>query len=122
MIRPFHRIIRRIDHRIEQQAAAVQQCWERKGGPSRWQRWEMRNPVLAPLVGLILAIAAITGVHGAALLISGGIGALPPIGVTLAVLTPPLAFAPAHARLQRRLHERYLTGNEEDATAPTNPS
>lgn len=106
---PLDQLARRVDRRLERMSTCFEHYWDRKGGPSRSQRWHMRHPLLAPITGFLLALAAITGVE---ILDPKGWNWLP---VLILVLLGGVLL-PLQYRMQHHMNQRYRTWRQKQPT------
>lgn len=70
--------------------------WQRRGGASRFQRWSMRHPVLAPATMFAVALITVIALDGMLLLFGGeGLG----WPVLLAITALAAVFLPLQCRM-----------------------
>lgn len=87
-------------------APPLEYRWERKGGASRFQRWQMRRPVLAPITMFAAALVTIIAVDGVFFLF-GGQEAVVRWPVVLPIAALAAVLLPLQCRTLRDMGRRY---------------
>lgn len=110
MTLPLDQLATRVDSRLERMSTCFEQYWDRKGGPSRSQRWHMRHPVLAPASAFVLALAVMTGIT----ILDPGSG--PHWLPVLVLVLLGAVFLPLQYRIQHHVRRRYDAWRQKQPT------